>query len=94
MRAAATSDCSSHSNSLLRPPLAGAPLAGPPPGLDGSNGTNHGPNHGLKLPHEGWEHVTCAWHKAMRHPCLVLGPAVVFPRTSHRLLTLDVARPP
>ncbi|KZV57241.1 hypothetical protein F511_03485 [Dorcoceras hygrometricum] len=28
--------------------LAGAPLAGPPPGLDGPIGTNHGPN---RAPH-------------------------------------------
>ncbi|KZV47427.1 hypothetical protein F511_36087 [Dorcoceras hygrometricum] len=37
MRAAATSGCSSHSNSRLWPPLAGAPPAGPPPGPAGPN---------------------------------------------------------
>ncbi|KZV50473.1 hypothetical protein F511_34917 [Dorcoceras hygrometricum] len=45
----------SPSHTLLRPPLAGALPAGPPPGPAGPNLTSHGPNHGRTREHEPWK---------------------------------------
>ncbi|KZV44212.1 hypothetical protein F511_11027 [Dorcoceras hygrometricum] len=44
-----------HSISLLRPPLAGAPPTGPPPGPASPNLTDLGPNHGRTRAHDSWE---------------------------------------
>ncbi|KZV29854.1 hypothetical protein F511_06706 [Dorcoceras hygrometricum] len=45
--------------------MARAPMSGPPPGLAGSNGTNHGPNHGSQCAREGHEDgcPPCAAHQ-------------------------------
>ncbi|KZV50322.1 hypothetical protein F511_36829 [Dorcoceras hygrometricum] len=43
------------SYTLLRPPLAGAPPAGPPPGPAGPKLTDPSPNHGRNWTHEAWK---------------------------------------
>ncbi|KZV16402.1 hypothetical protein F511_34966 [Dorcoceras hygrometricum] len=44
-----------HSISLLRPPMAGSPPVGPPPGSAGPNLIGLGPDHGRTRVHDSWE---------------------------------------
>ncbi|KZV30813.1 hypothetical protein F511_23913 [Dorcoceras hygrometricum] len=73
--AVASCDTPDFSSLVLFAPatMVGAPSAGPPQCLAGSNGTNHGPNREPQRPHDGWEHAACTRCKVMRHPCVVRG---------------------